>query len=297
MEPALQTWDLGKRYDRRTVALAGLSLSVPTGTITALVGPNGAGKSTLIKAWVGFERPTTGRVAVAGIDPWHTRSEALDRIGYVPQTPALYREFTVADHLDLARTLQPRFDRAVAARRLEELVIPLDALAGRLSGGQQAQVGLALALGTRADVLLLDEPLASLDPLARREFLHVLTDAVRSDGSTALLASHVITDVEQACDHLLVLGGGRLLLDETIPAAVAGHRIAEPGAARPLTDVVPVGTFMGPTGDPLSLVRLVEPEPTGLSSLRQATLEEVVLGYLAAGRSVPDHAATSVERH
>ncbi len=283
---ALQTWGLGKRYDRRTLALSGLNLSIPAGTITALVGPNGAGKSTLIKAWVGFERPTTGRVAVAGIDPWKHRSDALAKTGYVPQTPALYREFTVADHLDLAASLRRGFDRAMAARRLDELAIPLDALAGHLSGGQQAQVGLALALGTRAEVLLLDEPLASLDPLARREFLHVVTDAVRSDGSTALLASHVITDVEQACDHLVVLGGGRMLLDESITVAVAGHRIAGNGVPPPTRIGVPVGTFMGPTGQPLTLAKLTDPALAD-SAMRPATLEEVVLGYLVAGRTGP----------
>jgi len=131
----------------------------------------------------------------------------------VAQSPALYDGLSVDDHLDLAVLLRPEFDRPYARRRLDELGIPGGQGAKSLSGGQQAQVALALALGTRARILLLDEPLASLDPLARREFLHVLVDAVRADGSTALLSSHVITDIEQACDRLLVLGAGRTLLD------------------------------------------------------------------------------------
>jgi ABC-2 type transport system ATP-binding protein len=272
----LRAIGLQKRYGRATVALDGLDLEIRAGTTTALVGPNGAGKSTLIKAWVGFERPTGGRVEVAGIDPWRHRSAALDRVGYVAQTPALYRELTVADHLALARTLRPAFDRSLAQRRLDELAIPLGSLAERLSGGQRAQVSLSLALGVHADVLLLDEPLASLDPLARREFLHIVRDSVRIDGSTVLLSSHVITDIQQACDHLIVLGTGRKLLDASIAAAVAEHTIAESWESLPGGTI---GQFLGPAGEPLALV-------LGTADLktRPATLEEVVLGYLASGR-------------
>jgi ABC-type multidrug transport system, ATPase component len=267
---------LQKRYGRGAVALDALDVEIRGGTTTALVGPNGAGKSTLIKAWVGFERPTRGRVEVAGIDPWRHRAAALDRVGYVAQTPALYRELTVADHLALAGTLRRAFDRPLAQRRLDELSIPLGSPAERLSGGQRAQVSLALALGTHADVLLLDEPLASLDPLARREFLHIVRDSARTEGSTVLLSSHVITDIEQACDHLVVLGSGRKLLDASIAASVAGHAVAESWDSLPAETV---GRFLGPEGDPLALV-------LGTADLRTrpATLEEVVLGYLASDR-------------
>ena len=206
MTDGFEAHGLGKRYRRRQWALRDVDVSVPAGSITALVGPNGAGKSTLIKAGIGFERPTAGRVFVDGVDPWKERGRAIRRVGYVPQSPSLYRELTVDDHVRLAATLRRGFDVDLARRRLDQLAIPLTSRADELSGGQQAQVGLALALGTRAPVLLLDEPLASLDPLARREFLHVLVDAVRADGATALLSSHVITDIEQACDRLLVLG-------------------------------------------------------------------------------------------
>ena len=227
----LETHDLAKRYGRRTWALTGIDIAIPRGGITALVGPNAAGKSTLIKTWVGFERPSRGRVTVAGIDPWHDRSGALAQVGYVPQSPALYDALSVHDHLELALQLRPSFDRAYARRRMDELGIPGLQRARSLSGGQHAQVALALALGTRAEIMLLDEPLASLDPLARREFLHVLTDAVRADGATALLSSHIVTDVEQACDRLIVLGVGRVLLHDTIADAMATHWIATDGAA------------------------------------------------------------------
>ena len=280
----LETRDIGKRYGRRNWALRHLDLAVPDGSITALVGPNGSGKSTLLKAWVGFERPSEGHLTVDGIDPWRDRGKAIRRIGYVPQSPSLYRELTVDEHVTMAVTLRSGFDPAIARRRLDDLAIPLSAKASELSGGQQAQVGLALALGVRAPVLLLDEPLASLDPLARREFLHVLVDAVRADGATALLSSHVITDIEQACDRLLVLGGGRTLLDVSIQEAIAAHRVVDitptsdpvgPG----MVDEAIIGAFPGPASERLALIR------TAGSRGRTATLEEVVLGHLAAGRA------------
>jgi ABC-2 type transport system ATP-binding protein len=313
----LETHDIGKRYRRRHWALRHVDLAVPDGSITALVGPNGSGKSTLLKAWVGFERPTEGRLIVDGIDPWRDRGGALQRIGYVPQAPSLYRELTVDEHVVMAKTLRPGFDPSIARRRLDDLDIPLTSRADELSGGQQAQVGLALALGARAPVLLLDEPLASLDPLARREFLHVLVQAVRAEGATALLSSHVITDIEQACDRLLVLGAGRTLLDLSIAGAIAEHSVVDvtpadgaagaAGAAEaaagaadagttergdrhepPAAETV-VGVFPGPAGERLSLVR---GDPPGS---RRATLEEVVLGHLAAARE-PRAARATAER-
>lgn len=277
MAIALEAHGVGKRYRRgRPWALRDVDLAIPQGSITALVGPNGAGKSTLIKGYIGFERPTAGRLLVDGIDPWQDRGGAIRRIGYVPQAASLYRELTVADHLALAARFRPDFDRGTAELRLTELDIPFQVTADSLSGGQQAQVGLAIALGTRAPVLLLDEPLASLDPLARREFLHVMVRAVRAAGATALLASHVITDIEQACDRLLVLGGGRKLLDVSIADARAAHRVVDGG--RTIHGGRLVGRFPDPEGRPLALIE-------GAANVgRPSTLEEVVLGHLAAGR-------------
>ena len=286
MAVAFEAHGLGKRYRRKVWALRDIELEVPEGSITALVGPNGAGKSTLIKAGIGFERPTTGRLLVAGIDPQKDRPAAVRRVGYVPQAASLYRELTVEEHVRLAASLRSGFDSELARLRLEQLDIPLDSRADELSGGQQAQIGLALALGTRAPVLLLDEPLASLDPLARREFLHVLVDAVGSEGHTALLSSHVITDIEQACDRLLVLGGGRKLLDLSIAGALSEHRVIDvsggmlgvAGASVGGSGGRTIGVFPGPTGERLAL--LATTEAVG----RPATLEELVLGHLAAGR-------------
>lgn len=270
-DPVLEARGLAKRYRRGVWALGGIDLAIPAGGITALVGPNAAGKSTLIKTWVGFEKPTRGTAAVMGVDPWRHRSKALANVGYVPQSPALYDGLSVEDHLDLAAQLRPGFDRTAARARLSQLEIPTGVGARSLSGGQQAQVALALALGTRAPILLLDEPLASLDPLARREFLHVVSDAVREGGATTLLSSHIVTDVEQACDRLIVLGFGHVLLHDTVANALAGHAIA----ATQRSDAV--AGFAAPDGTRIWLVRGDADRP--------ATLEEVVLGYLASSRT------------
>jgi ABC-2 type transport system ATP-binding protein len=280
---ALQARAVAKRYRGGVRALDGIDLDIPVGSICALVGPNGAGKSTLMKAWVGFERPSGGSVAVLGIDPWRDKPAALDCIGYVSQHPALYRGLSVADHVALAGSLRSGFDQTLTERRLDELSIPLGQDTRTLSGGQAAQVMLALALGTHAQVFILDEPLASLDPLARREFLYVLIDAVRTDGATAVLSSHVITDVEQACDRIVVLGGGRKVLDEPISAAIAAHWVSEADDVPTTNGVNRVATFLGPVGQPVTLWQM-PPDRAADPALRAATLEEVVLGHLASSR-------------
>ncbi|HEX5589770.1 MAG TPA: ABC transporter ATP-binding protein [Candidatus Limnocylindrales bacterium] len=278
---AIETSGLSKRY-RRTWALSEVDLVVEAGGITALVGPNGAGKSTLLKLCVGFERPTRGGLRIWGIDPTRDRAGAVRSVGYVPQDPALYRELTVEEHLRFAGSLRPGFDAAHARSRLRQLQIPLAAPATDLSGGQQAQVSLAIALGTRAPVLLLDEPLANLDPLARREFLTVLGEAVRADGVTAVLASHVVAEVEPVCDRLLVLGFGRVLLHVTVAEALGGHRVAPDG-----TVDAPglVALFPDRAGAFHALVR--NAASVDVAATRPATMEEIVMGYLSAGRADP----------
>ncbi len=280
---ALTAESVAKSYSRRRPpALSGLDLTIPRGSITALVGPNGAGKSTLMKAWMGFERPSRGRVTVAGVDPFRSRQAAIARVGYIPQSTALYRALSVDDHVELVRTFRPAMDMGLARRRLDDLGIPLTAPAAHLSIGQQAQVSLALVLASRAEILLLDEPLAALDPLARREFLYVLVDGVRSAGATAVLTSHVVTDVEQACDRLVILGAGRKLLDEDVATSMATHRIAA-GALPSDAPGTVIASFLG-LGEILTLVD-VQPDAGDHPALRRATFEELMLGYLAAGRT------------
>jgi len=273
---ALRAHGLTKRYRRtRPPALDGIDLDITTGGITALVGPNGAGKSTLIRCFLGFERPTRGFVTVDGIDPAHHRPKALARIGYVGQEMGLYRRLTADEHFELAATLRPHFDRAGAGERLAARDIPRSVPTVELSGGQQAQIALALALGTRAPVLLLDEPIARLDPLARRDFLTTLRDAVSADGTTVLLASHIIGDLEGVSDSLMVLATAAVMFHGSIEAARSGHAVV------PATDEIApdelVATFTGLTGRRMSLVRR--------SGTGDASLDDVVLGYLAAANA------------
>lgn len=272
----LQVECFGRRYRRsRPWAVRDVSFAVPEGSITALVGPNGAGKSTIIRACIGFERPDEGRVIVAGVDPVRDRSRAVGLVGYVPQSTSLYRSLTVGDHLDMACAARHLFDRSGAVDRLHGLGLSERQKVGDLSGGEQAQVALALALGTRGRLLLLDEPLASLDPLARRKFLKVLVDDVRGRGATAVLSSHIITDIEHACDRLAVLVGGRLVLDAAISIAKLEFRTLTLSA---LGSQRPIGVFDGPGGAPLAVVR-------DLSAGRPASLEEIVLAHLAGART------------
>lgn len=275
---ALTAEGFGCRYRQRTTwAVRGLDLNIPHGSVTALVGPNGAGKSTLIRSWIGFERPNDGRVLVDGIDVVRHRPQAVERIGYVPQRNALYRDLSVADHFTFAAAYRPHFDAATARRRIHHAAIGEDRKVGELSGGEQAQVALAVALAIRAPILLLDEPLASLDPLARREFLGVLLDEVRANSRTAVLSSHIITDVQQACDWLVILSHGRLLLHSSVEEARLRHRTVSTNSRG--QDFV--GDFVGPAGEQLSLVTSTDP------ATREATLEEIVLGYLAGERTEP----------
>jgi ABC-2 type transport system ATP-binding protein len=211
MKSALETTGLSKRYGRAW-ALQDCTLSLPAGRVAALVGPNGAGKTTLLHLCVGLLEPTAGSVQVFGLSPTARAGEALPRLGFVAQDTPLYKGFTVAELLTLGRKLNPRWDDALARARIEKLGIPPARRAGKLSGGQQAQVALVLALAKRPDLLLLDEPLASLDPLARREFLRTLMEAVAETGLTVLLSSHIIGDLERVCDYLIILSASHVQL-------------------------------------------------------------------------------------
>jgi ABC-2 type transport system ATP-binding protein len=276
MNAILVAEGFSRRYRRRGPwAVHDVSFSLPEGSITALVGPNGAGKSTLIRTCVGFERPDEGRVVVFGADPSRERSRAVNCVGYVPQGASLYRSLTIDDHLVMAVAARPSFDRPYALSRISDAGLSSDRKISDLSSGEQAQVALALALGTRAPLLLLDEPLASLDPLARREFLTALTADVRGRGATTLLSPHIVTDVEQACDRLLVLAAGRVVLDADVLSARARFRIA---LADDVEDDARIGSFASPDGSQLAL-------HLDQARGRAASLEEIVLGHLASGRA------------
>jgi ABC-type multidrug transport system ATPase subunit len=223
MSNALETNKLSKRYGR-TWALQDCTLNLPAGRVAALVGPNGAGKTTLLHLAVGLLEPTAGEVQVFDCSPLRQPTEALPRLGFVAQDTPLYKGFTVAEMLTLGRKLNPRWDDALARARMQKLGIPLERRAGKLSGGQQAQVALVLALAKRPDLLLLDEPLSSLDPLARREFLRTLLDAVAESGLTVLLSSHIIGDLERVCDYLIILSASHVQLAGDIQEIAKTHK-------------------------------------------------------------------------
>jgi ABC-2 type transport system ATP-binding protein len=223
MTSALETSSLGKRYGR-TWALRECTLSLPVGRVAALVGPNGAGKTTLLQLAVGLLRPSSGQVRVFGRDPRIRPLQVLPRVGFVAQDTPLYRSFSVTDLLAYGRHMNSLWDQQAALDRLTALGIPLDRPVGRLSGGQQAQVALAVALAKCPDLVLLDEPLASLDPLARRDFLRVLMQAATKDRLTVLLSSHILSDLERVCDYLIILSAAHVQLAGDIGEIVAGHK-------------------------------------------------------------------------
>ena len=223
MSNALETTHLSKRYGRQW-ALQDCTLALPAGRVAALVGPNGAGKTTLLHLSVGLLEPTTGSVQVFGCSPLKQTTQTLPRLGFVAQDHPLYKDFTVADLLTLGRKLNPRWDDTLAQARMQKLGIPLKRPAGKLSGGQQAQVALVLALAKRPDLLLLDEPLAQLDPLARREFLRTLLDATVESGLTVLLSSHIIGDLERVCDYLIILSASYVQLAGDMQEIARTHK-------------------------------------------------------------------------
>ena len=269
--PALAAEGLWHRYGfrRGPWALADVDLAVPQGSIVALVGPNGAGKSTLMRAWLGFERPTKGSVAVLGTELAADRNAAISKVGYLAQSGALYPNLDAEHHLQLAESLHPGFDVAGARAIVEELGAPLHRPAGSLSGGQRKHLELALALGTHAPVLILDEPLVALDVLARTEFLRVLGREMRTQGRTAILSSHIVRDIEMACDRIIVLSSGRVRLDDTLAATLDAHRLTP----EPVGD--PVSRIRRPDGSIVYLGR-------GTTAGTVPTLEDLVIGYLVA---------------
>jgi ABC-2 type transport system ATP-binding protein len=288
MSAALQLEGLGKRYGT-TWALRDCSLEIPEGTVTALVGPNGAGKTTLLEMVVGLSRPSAGRLYALGLSPDRDARELVPRVGFVAQEHPLHRGFTIAEMLRLGRELNPRWDDALARARIERLGLALGRRVGKLSGGQQAQVALTLALAKRPELLLLDEPVASLDPLARREFLTTLMEAVSDGGLTVVLSSHIVADLERVCDHLVILSQSRTQLAGPIDDLVAAHRL-----------------LTGPRSDPATVARVhqvireshTERQTTLLVranghvydacwEIHPVDLEEIVLAYLGYAPAGP----------
>ena len=278
---AVQTAGLGKRYGSKW-ALRDCTLEIPAGSVTALVGPNGAGKTTLLQLAVGLSAPSTGRVLVLGRSPRDDTQSLLPRVGFVAQDHPLHRGFTVQETLKLGRKLNPGWDEESALARIDSLGLPLGQKVGRLSGGQQAQVALTLALAKRPELLLLDEPVASLDPLARREFLATVMEVVEETGITVVLSSHIVADLERVCDHLVILAQARTQLAGPIDEILASHRLltgrrSDPATVARVHDVIRESHTERQT---TLLVRANGHVYDARWQLHEVDLEEIVLAYL-----------------
>jgi ABC-2 type transport system ATP-binding protein len=277
---AIQTRGLSKRY-RKVTALNAATVAVPEGRVSALIGPNGAGKTTLLRLLTGLARPTSGEVAVLGSPPIQDPA-FLAGVGFLAQEIPLYRRLTAEDHIGIGAHLNSRWDGSSVRHRLESLDIPLDQAVGTLSGGQRAQLALALTLAKRPRLLLLDEPIAALDPLARRQFLAYLAEAVARGGLTVVLSSHVLADLERVCDHLILLAASRVQLCGDIDTLLAEHQVLvgprkdTTGIERDHTLVQAVRTARQTT----LLIRRNGPVIDPAFEAADVGLEELVLGYM-----------------
>jgi ABC-2 type transport system ATP-binding protein len=285
MTSVLETRELTKRFGRHE-ALSQCTLSIPSGHVVGLVGPNGAGKSTLMNLSVGLSRPSQGSIEVLGAVP-AGGADQLARVGFVSQDHATYAGLSVGEHLKLGARMNPCWDTAVASRRVEQLGLDPRQRAGRLSGGQQAQLALTLALAKRPELLVLDEPVASLDPLARREFLEIIMESVAEQQISVILSSHLVADVERVCDYLVILVASRIVLAGEVDDILASHH-----------------RLVGPTGDATPLLanqKVIESHRLGRQTMlivhsdgpvldpswviEPLSLEDVVLAYMGQGRA------------
>ena len=279
---AVETAGLGRRYGKNW-ALRDCTLQLPTGRIAALVGPNGAGKSTLLHLMVGLLQPSAGTVTVFGDSP----AGSLAHVGFVAQDTPLYRDFTPTELIELGRRLNRTFDVDLAKERLAHLGIAMDRAVGKMSGGQRAQVALTLAFAKRPRLLLLDEPVASLDPLARREFLQSLMGGVADEGTSVVLSSHLLGDLERVCDHLILLNDGQVQVLGRVEALLAEHSVLV--GQYPATPDLGSATVVRESHTDRQttlLVRGYEAAPVQFGpqwTVHPVTLEDLVLAYLANG--------------
>jgi ABC-2 type transport system ATP-binding protein len=291
----LEAEGLGKRYGRKW-ALRECSINIPEGHVVGLVGPNGAGKSTLLNLAVGLLSPTQGSVKVLDDVPAGDASH-LARVGFVAQDPPLFSGLSVRDHLHLGAAMNPTWDRDLAVRRMGELGIDPRQRAGKLSGGQRAQVALTMAIAKRPEVLILDEPVASLDPLARREFLQILMETVAEHDVSVVLSSHLVADIERVCDYLIVLTASRVQVAGDVEDLLATHHRLI-GPRRESSD-------MGVDHHVISerhterqstyFVRSDGPIVDPSWTIEAASLEDLVLAYMGQGKEVEQNLWTNDE--
>ena len=278
---ALEAMGLGKRYGRKW-GLEDCSFRLPAGRIAALVGPNGAGKSTLLRMAAGITRPTAGDVRVFGRSPQDQAVEVLRQIGYLDQERPLYRSFRVDEMLRFGERLNPNWNDAVARGYLAALDIPTDSKVGRLSVGQQAQVALTMCLAKRPALLLLDEPVAALDPVAREGLMHILLRSVVDDNTTVVLSSHAVSDLVTICDYVIILSASRVHVADDLDYVLASHRLLM--ASSEQAPALPPGVLVISTRhserQTNALVRVEQPVTDPSWRVVEPTLEEIVIAYL-----------------
>jgi ABC-2 type transport system ATP-binding protein len=294
---AIEAVGLGKRYGRRW-ALQNCDLDVPTGRVVGLVGPNGSGKSTLLNLAVGLLSPSSGSLSVLGKVPGGT-PEQLAQVGFVAQDTPTYAGLSVGDHLRLGARMNPHWDAELADRRVTELGLDPGQRAGKLSGGQRAQLALTLAVAKRPELLLLDEPVASLDPLARREFLQTLMAVVVDHDVSVVLSSHLVADLERVCDHLVVLVASRVALSGDVDDLLASHRRLI-GPRRDLATLPSSQTVIEASHtDQQStlIVRTDEPVHDPAWTVEKLNLEDLVLAYMGQtpGGTSPSRPLSAVQ--
>jgi ABC-2 type transport system ATP-binding protein len=285
MTAAIEARGLGKQYGRRW-ALTDCTLTIPAGRVVGLVGPNGAGKTTLINLATGMLAPTTGSIVTLGKEP-ASDPHQLARVGYVAQDTPTYSGMTVQDHLRLGAHMNPAWDNALALKRIERLGLDPKQKAGKLSGGQRAQLALTLAIAKRPQLLMLDEPIASLDPLARREFLQILMEATAEQELSVVMSSHLVADLERVADYLIVLVASRVQVAGEVDSLLATHHLltgarreaaALPASQRVITEshTDRQSTF---------LVRASEPVHDPAWSQASLDLEDLVLAYMGSAKA------------
>jgi ABC-2 type transport system ATP-binding protein len=278
--PPLVAEDLGKRYQRGW-ALQHCTVEIPAHRVVALVGPNGAGKTTLMSLATGMLRPTTGDVRIFGERPDGRGTPA--GMAFLGQQKPLYPALTVADTLRMGKELNPTWDHRYAVRLIADANVPLGARVGTLSGGQRTRVAVAVALGKRPKLILLDEPLADLDPLARQEAVHTLMTEAAQHGITVVLSSHVVAELQGVCDHLVLLHGGRVQLQGDLDRLLGAHlRLVGPRYERSSVGQVIEAQELR-DGYVQLLVRDPAPHLSAVWSVSRPTVEELVLAYMRSG--------------
>ncbi len=296
MSIVIEANGLSKRFGS-TWALREYSVQIPSGRVVALVGPNGAGKTTFLRLAMGLDIPSTGHIEVLGSVPQKQPTSVLPRLGFLAQDRPIYKRFTVRDLFQLGQRLNPRWDNALARGRVDRFGIPLDRSVGRLSGGQQAQVALAMVLAKRPELLLLDEPVAGLDPLARREFLQNLMEAVAEDGLSVVLSSHIVSELERTCDYLLILAQGQIQVAGEIERLLDQHRIMIGPRVEAQCQTDPAVLECSHTDRQTTLLVRIDGRSWGpYWEARDVSLEDLVLAYLArpeAGTLPPPEVAAN----